>query len=137
MLHVTSEGMSHKRVLIVEDNWDNRSIYREILVHAGYDVVEAENGEVGVRRARDLSPDLILMDISMPVMDGWQAIARLKADPVTSSIPVCALSAHVLWAHENSTRVTEAGFACYLLKPIDPKDVLAVVRERIGPAAVT
>ena len=120
-------------VLLVEDNWDNRAIYRTMLEVSGYRVLEASNGAEAVELARDEAPDLILMDLSMPVMDGWEAMQRLRADARTAGIPVCAVSAHVVLGGE-WTRVQEAGFACYLTKPIEPKDVLREVEERIGPA---
>jgi two-component system, cell cycle response regulator DivK len=123
--------MNEKTVLIVEDNYDNRVIYHTILAIAGYRVLEAGNGQAGVQIAKEQSPDLILMDLSMPVMDGWTAIGHLKEDEATREIPVCALSAHVPFGHTRK-RARQAGFECYLLKPIEPKAVLQVVRERIG-----
>ena len=121
-----------KRVLIVEDNFDNREIYAEILRHAGYEIIEAENGARGVEKARDHLPDLILMDLSMPLMDGWEAIAVLKADERTASIPVLAVSAHVVMDGDYR-RAESAGFSSYITKPIEPKAVLQEVRTRIGP----
>jgi two-component system cell cycle response regulator DivK len=125
--------MRKKTVLLVEDEPDNRIIYTTILDYAGFAVLEAQNGEEGVRLARDHQPDLILMDLSMPVLDGWGAVRRLKQDPVTARIPVCALSAHVL-LEGDAEKAREAGFACYLTKPMEPKQVLAEVEARIGPA---
>jgi two-component system, cell cycle response regulator DivK len=123
--------MRIKTVLLVEDQPDNRIIYRTVLEHAGYAVVEAADGEEGVRRAREHSPHLILMDLSMPVLDGWGAIGRLKADPALATIPVCALSAHVLFEGD-AEKARDAGFDCYLTKPLEPKQVLAEVERRIG-----
>ncbi len=125
--------MRKKVVLIVEDQPDNRGIYATILAYAGYEVVEAVNGADGVRRAREHLPDLILMDLSMPVLDGWGALRQLKADATTTAIPVCALSAHVLFPGA-AERAHAAGFECYLTKPMEPKEVLAEVESRIGPA---
>lgn len=125
--------MRPKSVLIVEDSPDNRAIYHAVLEFAGFDVFEAANGAEGVRMAHEHHPDLILMDLSMPVMDGWEATRSLKAEDDTASIPVCALSAHVL-VDGDWPKVQEAGFDCYLTKPIEPKQVLAEVHERIGPA---
>lgn len=121
-----------KRVLIVEDNFDNREIYAEVLRHAGYDILEAENGVRGVEKAREHLPDLILMDLSMPLMDGWEAIAILKGDERTMSIPVLAVSAHVVM-NGDYRRAEAAGFSSYITKPIEPKAVLLEVRQRIGP----
>lgn len=126
--------MEKKTVLLVEDQPDNRTIYTTILEHGGYAVLEAENGEEGVSRARESRPDLILLDLSMPVLDGWGAVRQLKSDPATARIPVCALSAHVLFDGDKE-RAEAAGFECYLTKPIEPKQVLQEVANRIGPAA--
>lgn len=127
--------MRPKSVLVVEDSPDNRDIYHAVLEFAGFDVLEAENGAEGVRMAHEHHPDLILMDLSMPVLDGWEATRSLKAEEDTASIPICAISAHVL-CDGDWPKVREAGFECYLTKPIEPKQVLAVVQERIGPATV-
>lgn len=127
--------MQKKCVLIVDDNQDNRAIYRAILEHEGYQVAEAEDGIVAVQHARALSPDLILMDLAMPRMNGWRATAVLKDDPCTREIPICALSAYVLQTAEERRRIEELGFERYLLKPINPSQVLSIVRDRIGPAA--
>jgi CheY-like chemotaxis protein len=122
-----------KRVLIVEDNFDNREIYAELLRHAGYVTLEAENGLRGVEKAIEHLPDIILMDLSMPLMDGWEAIEVLKKDSRTAAIPVLAVSAHVI-LNGDYARAQQAGFSCYLTKPVEPKDVLREVQARIGPA---
>jgi len=122
-----------KQILIVEDSFDNRMIYRDLLRHAGFDVIEASNGRKGVERALSDQPDLILMDLSMPVMDGWQAVRHLKSDPRTASIPVLALTAHVV-VDGDYGNAAEAGFARYLTKPIEPKDVLREIIAQIGTA---
>ena len=83
-------------VLLVEDNEDNRIVYSTILKHFGYEVTEALNGEEGIAKARSEKPDLILMDISIPIIDGWEATQVLKHDPSTKSIPIIALTAHAL-----------------------------------------
>src|SRR6266513_1558450 len=85
-----------KTVLLVEDNEDNRIVYSTILRHFGYGVTEALNGEEGISKARAEHPDLILMDISIPVIDGWEATQVLKHDPATREIPIIALTAHAL-----------------------------------------
>lgn len=120
-------------ILLVEDNADNRGIYRTILEHGGFQVLEAEDGGTGLRLARERKPDLILMDVSVPVMDGWQATRALKADPETRSIPVVALTAHALQADRE--RAKEAGCDGYIAKPALPRVVLAEVRERLGLSA--
>ena len=109
--------MKPLRVLLVEDNEDNRTVYRTILEHFGYSVIEARNGEDGIRMAREDHPDLILMDLSLPVMDGWTATRHLKADPATRHIPVIALSAHAMSGDRE--KALEAGCDDYHPKPVD------------------
>lgn len=123
--------MRPKRILIIEDNYDNRTIYADVLRHAGYEVVEAVNGEEGVLRARKHRPDLILMDLAMPVMGGWEALSALRRDKGMRDVPVVALSAHVL-VDGAYRKAIQAGFADYLTKPVEPKQVLEAVRRRIG-----
>ncbi|MEX2582977.1 MAG: response regulator [Gemmatimonadota bacterium] len=124
--------MGQQTILIVEDQYDNRAIYREVLRHAGYRVLEANDGAEGVRVAQETSPDLILMDLSMPILDGWGAMASLKSDPRTAEIPVIALTAHVV-LDGDFRRSQEAGFSGYLTKPIEPNRVLSEIRARLGP----
>lgn len=121
---------SSKTVLLVEDNEDNRTVYRTILEHFGYAVIEARNGEDGVRMAREEHPDLILMDISIPVIDGWEATRMLKEDESTSDIPIIALTAHALAA--DRAKATEVGCDGYLAKPCEPRRVVAEVEKFIG-----
>jgi two-component system, cell cycle response regulator DivK len=128
--------MPLKTVLIVEDNEDNRIVYATILEHRGYQVLQAENGEEGVRLARLRMPDIVLMDISVPVLDGWRATAILKADQRTASIPVIALTAHAL--AEDRETAQRVGCDGYLSKPCEPRTVLAEVERFIGgPASPT
>ena len=115
------------RILLVEDNEDNRTIYRTILEHAGYTVLECADGETAIRYARESRPDVILMDIAIPVIDGWEATRMLKADPETRAIPVLALTAQALM--RNRERAKEIGFDGYLAKPIEPRRVLAEVES--------
>jgi two-component system, cell cycle response regulator DivK len=119
-----------KRVLLVEDNEDNRTVYRTILEHFGYGVIEARNGEDGVRMAREEHPDLILMDISIPVIDGWEATKILKGDDKTRNIPIIALTAHALAT--DRTKASEVGCDGYLAKPCEPRRVVAEVEKFIG-----
>ena len=121
---------SSKTVLLVEDNEDNRTVYRTILEHFGYQVIEARNGEDGVRMAREDHPDLILMDISIPIIDGWEATRILKGDPATSDIPIIALTAHALAT--DRAKATEVGCDGYLAKPCEPRRVVAEVEKFIG-----
>jgi CheY-like chemotaxis protein len=127
--------MAASTILLVEDNEDNRTIYRLLLEHHGYRVVEATDGEEGVRRAREERPALILMDISIPILDGWEATRILKADPDTASIPVIALTAHALPA--DRARAAEVGCDGYLAKPVEPRRVVEEVRKRLEPSTAT
>ena len=124
--------MSDKSVLIVEDNEDNLVVYRTILEHVGYDVLEARDGAEGMDRARADHPDLILMDISIPKVDGWEATRELKADHSTSDIPIIALTAHAL--DEDRRRAERVGCDGYLAKPVEPRRVVKEVERFIGPA---
>jgi two-component system, cell cycle response regulator DivK len=105
------------RVLIVEDNVDNYELVRFLLERAGYQVLSAANGIEGVVAAKREQPDLILMDLSMPELDGWNATVQLKADEATSHIPVLALTAHTLPGDRK--RAIEAGCDGYISKPIN------------------
>ena len=117
-------------LLLVEDNEDNRIIYSTVLRHLGYTVVEAFDGAQAIALARSVLPDLILMDISIPEVDGWEATRILRQDPTTSAIPIIALTAHAL--ADDRVRATEVGFTSYLAKPIEPRAVVAEVRRWIG-----
>ena len=119
-----------KTVLLVEDNEDNLVVYRTILEHVGYAVVEARDGEEGVARARENLPDLILMDISIPKIDGWEATRRLKAADETKAIPIIALTAHAL--EEDRQKAMQAGCDGYLAKPVEPRRVVQEVERFLG-----
>jgi len=119
-----------KTVLLVEDNEDNRTVYRTILEHFGYEVIEARNGEDGIRMAREDHPDLILMDISIPLIDGWEATKILKGDAATANIPIIALTAHALAT--DRAKAQEVGCDGYLAKPCEPRRVVAEVEKFIG-----
>ena len=106
-----------KTVLLVEDNEDNRIVYSTILRHFGYSVTEALNGEEGIAKARAEKPDLILMDISIPIIDGWEATRRLKAEPNTRRIPVIGLTAHAMAGDKE--KVIDAGCDDYDTKPVE------------------
>jgi len=122
--------LTSKRILLVEDHEDNRNIYRTSLEHYGYQVVLAIDGQNGIRLAREEQPDLILMDLSIPVVDGWAATRVLKGDVATRGIPVIALSAHAL--EEDRARAREAGCDGYLAKPVEPRKVLEEVARFLG-----
>lgn len=121
--------MSKGRILIVEDNMDNYELVRIVLERAGYDVFLAVNGRDGVDAARAQKPDLILMDLGLPEMDGWLAAEKLKAGEETRSIPLYALTAHTLPGERK--RALLAGCDGYVAKPIHMKDFLNVVEEAL------
>lgn len=126
------EDLMPETILLVEDNVDNRAVYRMGLEHWGYEVVEAVDGEEGVRLARERLPDLILMDVSLPKLDGYSAATMLKADPDTRAIPIVALTAHALAGEEE--KALAAGCDGYLAKPVEPKRVVETVRLQIEAA---
>lgn len=119
-----------KKILVVEDTEDNRQILRDLLGMAGYTLVEAHDGAQGVAMATEHRPDLILMDIQMPVMDGYEATRRIKADPALAAIPVIAVTSYALSGDEAKTRA--AGCDGYVAKPYSPRQMLAKVREILG-----
>ena len=117
-------------ILLVDDNDDNRIIYRTILAHAGYRVLECADGKSAIECVRADRPDLVLMDISLPDLDGWEATRILKSDPRTSGIPILALTARAM--PEDRVRGQTAGFERYLIKPIEPRQVLEEVKRILG-----
>ena len=118
--------MSGGRILVVEDNELNLKLVRDVLSIAGYDVVEARSGEQGVALAADCSPDLVLMDLQLPGIDGTEALRRLRASPRTREVPVVAVTAFAMREdRENAFRV---GFDGYLEKPISARELPAQVR---------
>jgi two-component system, cell cycle response regulator DivK len=119
-------------VLLVEDNEDNRTIYSTVLRYLGYQVIEAVDGLQAIALARSERPDIVLMDISIPGIDGWEATRVLREDPATRAMPIVALTAHAL--ADDRERAAKAGFTSYLAKPIEPNAVVAEVRRLIGPA---
>ena len=122
--------MTRKRILVIEDIEDNRRIVRDLLTSAGYELIEATTGLEGVRMAAEHRPDLILMDIQLPELDGYEATRRIKADPAGAAIPIVAVTSYALSGDEAKTR--EAGCDAYLAKPVSPRALLAKVREFIG-----
>jgi two-component system, cell cycle response regulator DivK len=116
-------------ILIIEDNPRNLKLARDILNHAGYETVEADNAEDGLALARARHPDLVLMDVQLPGMDGVQALSRLRSDPETCNIPVIALTAFAM--KDDQERFLAAGFDRYVAKPLDiresPRQVAAAL----------
>lgn len=128
---MTTDGLA-PLVLLVDDYPDNRDIYVQFLTYSGFRVEEAENGRQALAKARALRPDVIVMDLSLPELDGWEATRVLKADPHTKQIPVIALTGHVLAGHSRSA--FEAGCDAFITKPCLPERLLdeihAVLRGR-------
>jgi two-component system, cell cycle response regulator DivK len=116
-----------KVVLVVEDQEDNRQILRDLLGSVGYEMVEAGDGAAALERAKEHRPDLILMDIQLPIMDGYEATRRLKADPSLKSIPVIVITSYALSGDEDKARA--AGCDDYVTKPYSPRQLLAKVRQ--------
>mgnify|MGYP000878043184 CR=1 FL=1 len=119
-----------KRILVIEDTEDNRQIVRDLLTNAGFEMIEAVTGEEGVAVATAEKPDLILMDIQLPVMDGYEATRRIKGNPDLKHIPIIAVTSYALSGDEAKTRA--AGCDAYIAKPFSPRQLLAKVREFVG-----
>jgi len=113
------------KILLVEDNEMNRDMLSRRLVKRGYEVVIAVEGEQGVALARTDSPDLVLMDMSLPVLDGWEATRRLKSDPATRQIPIIALTAHAMAGDREKAR--EAGCDDFDTKPVELPRLLSKI----------
>ena len=120
-----------KRILVIEDQEDNRRILRDLLSSVGYELIEAENGEDGVAAAAAARPDLILMDIQLPLLDGYEATRRIKAQSALSSIPIIAVTSYALSGDEDKARA--AGCEGYVTKPFSPRELLAKIREYLPP----
>jgi CheY-like chemotaxis protein len=120
-------------ILVVDDYQDAREMYAEYLQFSGFRVAEASNGNEALERAFALKPDLILMDLSLPGMDGWEATRQLKSDERTRHIPVVALTGHALEAHSRSAK--EAGCDAFIVKPCMPMDLLNEIRRILDSAA--
>ncbi len=123
----------NKKILVVEDNPDNREIMSAVLRHRGYEVMEAEDAETALELVGDHKPDLVLMDISLPRMDGYQATARLRELPHTAAVPVIAVSAHAFLQERRAA--WEVGFDSYLTKPVAPSRIVEEVDRFLGKAA--
>lgn len=120
------------RILLVEDNEMNRDMLSRRLARRGFEVLIAENGQAGIDLTLSEKPDLVLMDMSLPVMDGWEATRRLKADPDTSAIPVIALTAHAMASDRDLA--LEAGCDDYDSKPVDLPRLLGKIEQLLAVA---
>ncbi|MFQ5667197.1 MAG: response regulator [Candidatus Binatia bacterium] len=121
-----------KKILVVEDDPDNRSITTKTLAVEGYQIIEAADGLEALAQARAEQPDLILMDLALPTLDGWEATRRLKGDSRTRSIPVVALTAVAMRGDEEAARA--AGCDDYISKPARPIAIRAIVKKYTGGA---
>jgi CheY-like chemotaxis protein len=119
--------MASELILIVEDNEKNRKLMRELLLVTGYQILESETAEEGIRMAQESRPALILMDLQLPAMDGIAALKALRADPRTQGIPVIAVTASAMTHHR--PQIMAAGFDGYQTKPLNVKEFLQAVRE--------
>jgi two-component system, cell cycle response regulator DivK len=115
------------RVLVVEDQYDNRRILRDLLTSAGYEMIEAATGEEGVSVAEQQRPDLILMDMQLPVIDGYESTRRIKSNPELKSIPIIAVTSYAMSGDD--VLAYEAGCDAYVTKPFSPRELLAKIRE--------
>jgi CheY-like chemotaxis protein len=120
-------------ILLVDDFEDNRAMYAQFLTFSGFRVAEAANGKEALEKAAELMPDLVVMDLSLPVMDGWEATRRLKNDARTRTIPVLALTGHALGRHSEGAR--DAGCDGFVTKPCLPEDLVTEIRRMLegGP----
>ncbi|MCD4687665.1 MAG: response regulator [Anaerolineae bacterium] len=122
--------MTTKRVLIVEDNPDNRILIADVLSSLKYEVLVAEDGQAGVDIAVAEKPDLILMDLSLPLKDGWTATKEIKAQPELAHIPIIALTAHAMVGDRE--RALKAGCDDYIAKPIDLRELTSKLTSYLG-----
>src|SRR6266571_3574301 len=116
-----------KRILVVEDQPDSRRIIRDMLASTDYEIIEAENGEEALVAIAKQRPDLILMDIQLPIMDGYTATRRIKADSALRSIPIIAVTSYALSGEEKKARA--AGCDDYVPKPYSPRQLLTKIRQ--------
>jgi len=131
MIEAPNEGTSAQPlVLVVDDFQDNREMYAEYLAYCGFRVIEAKNGKEAIEQAFAQSPNVIIMDLSLPVMDGWEATRRLKADGRTRSIPIIALTGHALQGH--SKGALDAGCDAFVAKPCLPDQLVLEIKRMLA-----
>jgi two-component system cell cycle response regulator DivK len=121
-----------QRILVVEDQEDNRRIIRDLLMSAGYELIEAADGEAGVRLAETERPDLILMDIQLPLLDGHEATRRIKQNPDLHQIPIIVVTSYALSGDD--ANAVAAGADAYVAKPFSPRQLLATIRQFLPEA---
>ena len=130
MVALTTHGGEVAKILLVEDNEMNRDMLSRRLARRGYEVILAVDGNEGIETARRERPSLILMDMSLPVIDGWEATRRLKADPATAAIPIVALTAHAMVSDRDNA--LEAGCDAYETKPVELARLLGTIDKLLG-----
>jgi two-component system, cell cycle response regulator DivK len=118
-----------RRILVIEDHEENRRILRDLLTSGGYEIIEATTGLEGVDMAEQEHPDLILMDIQLPGVDGYEATRRIKANPALHHIPIIAVTSYALSGDD--AQALEAGCDAYVAKPFSPRALLAKIREHL------
>ena len=118
-----------RRILVVEDHEDNRQILRDLLASGGLDMIEAEKGEQTIAAAEANHPDLILMDIQLPIVDGYEATRRIKANPALRAIPIIVVTSYALSGDEDKARA--AGCDDYITKPYSPRALLAKINQHL------
>ena len=134
-IHVTNlqnekdATIMNRCILVVEDQEDNRRILRDLLTNSGYNLVEAEDGAQALTMAQHERPDLILMDVQIPVLDGYEVTRRLKADPELRVIPIIVVTSYALSGDESKARA--AGCNAYVTKPYSTRQLLAKIREYV------
>ena len=121
-----------KRILVVDDQEDNRRILRDLLTASGFEVIEGKTGEEGVALAEAQTPSLILMDIQLPGIDGYEATRQIKAKPALRATPLIVVTSYALSGDD--AKAFAAGADAYVSKPFSPRALLAKVRELLGPA---
>jgi two-component system cell cycle response regulator DivK len=126
---VAAATVMNRRILVVEDHEDNRRILRDLLSSRGYDLVEAEDGEQALVMAEDWRPALILMDVQIPLLDGYEVTRRLKGNPELSGIPIIVVTSYALSGDESKARA--AGCNAYVSKPYSARKLLAKIQEYV------
>jgi two-component system cell cycle response regulator DivK len=121
-----------RRILVVDDQEDNRRILRDLLTASGFEVIEGNTGEEGVALAEERAPDLILMDIQLPGIDGYEATRQIKAKPALRATPLIVVTSYALSGDD--AKAFAAGADAYVSKPFSPRALLAKVKELLGPA---
>jgi len=127
------EAYMGRRILIVEDNPQNRLLVKDVLEFYGYEIMEAEDGQAGIEMAKKYKPDLILMDVQMPVMDGFTAGKIIRGDPDTKNIKIIAVTSFAMLGDKE--RIMEAGFDHYISKPINTRELPVLIKEMLAVRA--